>query len=123
MGNPLTLEALFGDLNLDLELEVTHQPTPRRAPKPGRELLPARFAAEAENTLETFGFTSAGAFLSDGDQPTRPTSPYDIPENELASTLSLWGDEERFSALNTTPVLLDEVPAEAFPTQLNLVED
>ena len=122
----LTLESLFGDLNLDLGLEPASGPSApapvaTAAPPPSTELASA-FADEAEATLDAVGFTTVSAFLSDSDQPSRPTCPYDIPEAELANTVSLWGDDERFSAISTTPWTVEELPPDAYPTQLNLVE-
>ncbi|MBL8923237.1 MAG: hypothetical protein JNJ54_30580 [Myxococcaceae bacterium] len=121
MSTSLTLESLFGDLNLDLGQE----PEPTRGPVTRRravEALPSFFAADAEATLELVGFTSASALLSDADLAVRPTQPYDIPADELAQNLALWGDDERFSALSTAPVFLDELPEEAWPTQFTPLE-
>lgn len=113
------MESLFGDLNLDLEARPD-------APGPTAvgddEALPHRFALEAETTLDLFGFTMASELLSDADVAARPTRPYDIPADELAQNVSMWGDDERFSALSTTPVVLDELPEEAVPTQFTLLE-
>ncbi len=111
----LTLESLFGDLNLDLANEP--EPAPREVTKRRAVELPTAFATDAEATLELMGFTSASTLLSDADTAVRPTQPYDIPADELAQTLALWGDDERFSALSTAPVFFDDLPEEAWPTQ------
>lgn len=119
----LTLESLFGDLNLDLAQEAapaSREVTKRRAPVV--EQLPEFFAADAEATLDLVGFTSASALLSDADVAVRNTQPYDVPEDELAQNLSLWGDDERFSTLSTAPISLEELPEEAFPTQFTALE-
>ena len=118
----LTLESLFGDLNLDLAQETA--PASREVAKRRAAVqeLPAFFAADAEATLELVGFTSASALLSDADVAVRNTQPYDVPEDELAQNLSLWGDDERFSTLSTAPIFLDELPEEAFPTQFTALE-
>jgi len=127
----LTLESLFGDLNLEMGLEPASEasapapaPVASAAPPPAgpQSSFSDAFADEAEATLEEVGFTSVSAFLSDSDQPTRPTCPYDIPAAELAHTVSMWGDDERFSAISTTPWTVEELPPDAYPTQLNLVE-
>jgi hypothetical protein len=119
----LTLESLFGDLNLDLAQEPEPKPMPREVTKRRPvEALPSFFAADAEATLEMVGFTSASALLSDADVAVRPTQPYDVPEDELAQNLALWGDDERFSAMSTAPISLDELPEEAWPTQFTPLE-
>ncbi len=121
-SSTLTLEALFGDLNLDLELDPADAP-PRAAPPPPAEpALPSRFAWDAEATLDLLGFTPASALLSDADLPARATRPYDVPADTFAQSLSLWGDDERFSALSTAPVLVDDIPEDAYPTRFTLIE-
>jgi len=115
-GQTLTLEALFGDLELELE-DLALPPPP-----PARDALPRHFAHDAEATLDLFGFTPASELLSDTEPVGRATRPYDIPEGELAQNVALWGDDERFSALNTTPVLLDEIPEDAYPTVFTPLE-
>lgn len=110
----LTLEALFGDLNLDLTLEPEASPEALG--------LPYRFAADAEVTLDLVGFTPASSLLTDADPAVRPTRPYDIPEDEFAQAVTMWGDDERFSALSTAPVPFDELPEDAYPTQFTLLE-
>lgn len=97
-NSALTLEALFGDLNLEIGLQ---QP------------------AEPEFALDEHGFTPASAFLSDSTrQRTGSTIPYEVPESEFAQSVTLWGDDERC----TTPVVLDELPEEAFPPRFTLIE-
>lgn len=110
----LTLEALFGDLNLDLTLEPEASPEALG--------LPYRFAADAEVTLDLVGFTPASSLLCDADPAARPTRPYEIPENEFSQAVSMWGDDERFSAVATAPVDFDELPEDAYPTQFTLLE-
>lgn len=95
----LSIEELFADLDLDPE------PSP---------------ALTGEALIDLVGFTAASPLLSDGDPGARPTRPYDVPANELSGNVALWGDDERFSTLCTTPASLDELPAEAYPTQINL---
>ena len=112
MSNPaLTVEALFGDLNLDLGLP----------PKAEGDALPESFASEAEATLDLFGFTTASGLLGEAEAPGRATLPFDIPADEFAHSVGMWGDDERFSATSTVPLILDEIPPDAFPTQFNLV--
>lgn len=108
----LTLESLFGDLNLE---------PPRDEPDSGKG-LPRRFASDAEDMLELVGFTPASHFLSDGDGPARSTRQYDIPADEFANEVSMWGDDERFSAISTAPIALDELPEDAYPTRFTLIE-
>lgn len=97
-GSALTLEALFGDLNLEMGLQ---------------------HAAEPELALDEAGFTPASAFLSDSSrQRTGSTVPYEVPETEFAQSVTLWGDDER----STTPVQLDELPEEAYPPRFTLIE-
>ena len=106
-SSTLTLEALFGDLNFD---------EPTRA-------LPNRFAGDAQRTLDAQGFTPASAFLSDSArQRTGSTRPYEVPEDEFAQSVTLWGDDERFSSLCTTPMSLDELPEAAYPPRFTLIE-
>ena len=103
-SSTLTLEALFGDLNLEVG-------------------LPTRFAADAELSLDAQGFTPASAFLSDSArQRTGSTRPYEVPEDEFAQTVMLWGDDERFSTLCTTPMVVGELPEDAFPPRFTLIE-
>jgi hypothetical protein len=115
----LTLESLFGDLDLELDGPDFALPPPPAGPG---TTLPAYFARDAETTLDLFGFTSASDLLSDGDTLARPTRPYDIPEGEFAQAVTMWGDDERFSALNTAPVVLDELPEDAYPTVFTPLE-
>jgi hypothetical protein len=97
-SSALTLEALFGDLNLEIGL---HQPP------------------ELDLALDEQGFTPASAFLSDSTrQRTGSTVPYEVPETEFAQSVMLWGDDER----STTPVMLDELPEEAYPPRFTLIE-
>ncbi len=107
-NSALTLEALFGDLNLEVGLESLEVPA-----------LPSRFAVDAELSLDGQGFTPASAFLSDSArQRTGSTRPYEVPEDEFAQTVMLWGDDERC----TMPVVLDQLPEEAFRPRFTLIE-
>lgn len=100
-SSALTLEALFGDLNLEMGLQP----------------VPAEVAPEL--ALDEQGFTPASAFLSDSTrQRTGSTVPYEVPEAEFAQTVMLWGDDERL----TTPIVLDELPEEAYPPRFTLIE-
>jgi hypothetical protein len=111
-SSTLTIEALFGDLNLEVGLH----------PEP-REPLPSWLAADTEITFDGHGFTPASAFLSDSArQRTGSTRPYEVPEDEFAQSVTLWGDDERFSTLCTTPVILDELPEDAYPPRFTLIE-
>lgn len=110
-SSALTLEALFGDLNLEIGIEVGLQPKTLEAPSVE--------AAEAEFSLDGQGFTPASTFLSDSArQRTGSTRPYEVPEDEFAQTVMLWGDDERC----TTPVALGELPEEAFLPRFTLIE-
>lgn len=110
-NSALTIEALFGDLNLEVGLQ------------PESLEMPDKPAVDAELTLDGHGFTPASAFLSDsGRQRTGSTRPYEVPEDEFAQTVMLWGDDERFSTLCTTPIALDELPEDAYPPRFTLIE-
>lgn len=115
----LTPEALFGDLDLELDVPDFALPPPPEGPG---TTLPQYFAHDAETTLDLFGFTSASDLLSDADALARPTRPYEIPEGELAQTVTLWGDDERFSTLTTAPVLVEVLPEDAYPTVFTPLE-
>lgn len=116
----LTIESLFGDLNLDLFPEGEVDFDDEGA---GAEGLPRKFAADAEEQLEVLGFTSASSMLSDGEAPTSfPTRPYDIPADEFSREVTMWGDDERFSTVSTAPVSLEELPEDAYPTRFTLIE-
>jgi hypothetical protein len=114
----LSPEALFGDLDLDLfpdgDVDVDDEGA-------GAEGLPGRFAADAEAQLEVLGFTPASALLSDAEA-VPPTRPYDVPADEFAQSVVMWGDDERFSAVSTAPVSLEELPEDAYPTRFTLIE-
>lgn len=118
----LSLEALFGDLNLDLEPELPEDLERHLADTPPPAPAATAFAADAEAALDALGFTPASALLSDADARSRATQPYDLTHGELAQTVSMWGDDERFSAISTTPVALDDLPEDAYPTQFTLLE-
>ena len=106
-NSALTIEALFGDLNLEVGLQ------------PEALEVPNRVAVDSELTLDGHGFTPASAFLSDSArQRTGSTRPYEVPEDEFAQTVMLWGDDERC----TTPVVLDELPEDAYPPRFTLIE-
>lgn len=113
----LSSEALFGDLDLELfpegDVDFDDEGT-------GAEGLPGRFAADAEAALVTGSFSPVSALLSDSDVP--PTLPYDVPADAFAHAVMMWGDDERASALSTTPVSLEELPEDAFPTRFTLIE-
>ncbi|MBL8950876.1 MAG: hypothetical protein JNK82_08875 [Myxococcaceae bacterium] len=56
----------------------------------------------------------AGDLLSDADNATRITKPYEVPlDDEL-----LFGDLTRTSAQFTLPVCIDELPDDAYPTEI-----
>jgi len=55
----------------------------------------------------------AAELLSDADMATRVTRPYDVPVDE-----ELFGDLTRTSAQFTVPVALDELPDDAYPTEI-----
>jgi hypothetical protein len=58
----------------------------------------------------------AGELLSDADNATRDTRPYEIPlEDELGE---MFGDLTRTSGQFTLPVALDELPDDAYPTEV-----
>ncbi|MEW5740123.1 MAG: hypothetical protein AB1938_14425 [Myxococcota bacterium] len=116
----LSLEALFGDLNLDLEPALPADLAQQLA-RPQPEPEPSAFS-DAEATLDALGFTPASALLSDADARTRATQPYDLTHGEWAQNVSMWGDDERFSSISTTPVTLDDLPEDAYPTQFTLLE-
>jgi hypothetical protein len=59
----------------------------------------------------------AADLLSDADVSTRATRPYEIPLDE-----ELFGDLVRTSAQHTVPLTLDELPDEAWPTEVYIVE-
>ncbi|MDP1825446.1 MAG: hypothetical protein Q8L48_19465 [Archangium sp.] len=110
-NSALTIEALFGDLNLEVGLQ------------PEALEVPNRLAVDSEFTLDGHGFTPASAFLSDSSrQRTGSTRPYEVPEDEFAQSVMLWGDDERFSTVCTTPVVLDELPEDAYPPRFTLIE-
>jgi hypothetical protein len=59
----------------------------------------------------------AGDLLSDADTSTRDTRPYEIPIEED----ELFGEVTRTSAMFTVPIALDELPDDAFPTEVTIV--
>jgi hypothetical protein len=63
----------------------------------------------------------AADLLSDADNSTRETRPYEVPAYELLD--ELFGDLTRTSAQFTVPVSLDELPEEAYPTEVHIVAD
>ena len=58
---------------------------------------------------------AAADLLSDADNSTRATRPYDVPAEELEE---LFGDIGRTSAQFTVPVAIDELPDDAYPTEI-----
>lgn len=114
MSSSLTHEALFGDLNLELFPENDE-------PSAAYELPPME---EVSLQIDGLTLTPASALLSDGDSTalTPSTVPYDIPADEFANAVTMWGDDERFSALSTAPVSLDELPEDAYPTRFTLID-
>jgi hypothetical protein len=116
MSHPsLTHDELFGDLDLEAGAAAS-------GPDTGHT-LGGTFADDLEAVVDELGFTPASALLSESEPAIRPTQPYDILSDEFARSATLWGDDERFSSLCTTPLSLEELPAEAYPTLLNLFED
>ena len=70
-------------------------------------------AVSVEIDLEELA-VAAGDLLSDADNATRTTKPYEVPlDDEL-----LFGDLTRTSAQFTLPVSLDELPDDAYPTEV-----
>lgn len=63
------------------------------------------------------GLTAAAELLSDADVSTRATRPYEVPLDE-----ELFGDLVRTSAQHTVPLTLDELPDEAWPTEVYILE-
>ncbi len=61
--------------------------------------------------------TPAADLLSDADVSTRATRPYEVPLDE-----ELFGDLVRTSAQHTVPLTLDELPDEAWPTEVYILE-
>ena len=55
----------------------------------------------------------AAELLMDADMATRVTRPYEVPVDD-----ELFGDLTRTSAQFTLPVSLDELPDEAYPTEI-----
>lgn len=115
MSGSLTHEALFGDLNLELFPE-------NDVPSAAYEVPVEHFAAREEAVIDGLMLTSASAFLSDGEAIIPSTMPYDIPADEFANAVTMWGDDERSSSVSTTPVSLDELPEDAYPTRFTLID-
>ena len=63
----------------------------------------------------------AADLLSDADSATRATRPYDVPLEEALG--ELFGDLTRTSAQFTLPVALDELPDDAYPTEIYFLGD
>ncbi|MBK7857192.1 MAG: hypothetical protein IPJ65_00955 [Archangiaceae bacterium] len=62
----------------------------------------------------------AADLLSDADNATRETRPYEVPlEEELGE---LFGDLTRTSGQFTLPVALDELPEDAYPTEVYFID-
>ena len=62
--------------------------------------------------------TPAAELLSDADVSTRATRPYEVPLDE-----ELFGDTVRTSAQHTVPLTFDELPDEAWPTEVYFVTE
>jgi hypothetical protein len=58
----------------------------------------------------------AAELLSDADNATRVTKPYEVPLEEALG--DLFGDVTRTSGQFTLPVALDELPDDAYPTEV-----
>jgi hypothetical protein len=58
----------------------------------------------------------AAELLSDADTSTRATRPYDVPVEDALG--EAFGDMTRTSAQFTLPVALDELPDDAYPTEI-----
>ncbi len=69
-------------------------------------------SVEIEINLEELAVPAA-ELLSDADTSTRETRPYEVPVDE-----ELFGDLTRTSAQFTVPVALDELPDDAYPTEI-----
>lgn len=65
------------------------------------------FSNDAVEALEHDGFTMAASLLSNDDVFAQPTLPYEVPESIL---------EGMVSECATVPVVIDELPEEAFRT-------
>ena len=55
----------------------------------------------------------AADLLSDGDVGSRVTRPYEVPLDD-----ELFGELTRTSAQHTVPLALDEIPDDAYPTEI-----
>lgn len=69
-------------------------------------------SVEIEINLEELAVPAA-ELLSDADCSTRDTRPYEVPLDD-----ELFGDLTRTSAQFTVPVALDELPDDAYPTEI-----
>jgi hypothetical protein len=98
------LESVFGDLCEELELQSVAPPAPPAA-------FDAAFVQQATAALE--GVVAASPLLSGSDRFSNVTRPYEVPVEEL---LRLRDD---VSAQHTVPVSFDDLPDEAWPTELH----
>lgn len=109
------LEALFDDLNFELEVQppVTRAQLEAQLPKPrfsAPTVFDAKYADQAMAALDQLA--PASVMLTENDPVAAVTTrPYDVPVEELFGDVS--------SSILTVPVALDELPEEAYPTALN----